>query len=162
MNFTCTYTQDQKLLQKYYFSVKSEIKKWVALGLVLMAGSIALYLWTKEPIDLVFLVLGVSFAVKEILGPYQKAKKAYESLLGKYGLEIPQTTVTVDEEKAILTFDGQETTIRLADVLGIYVCKDFLVLRGFEEDIILANLQDKLEMQNFLNKHCENAPLYKR
>ena len=162
MNFTCTYTQDQKLLQNYYFSVKSQLKKWFILGAILMAGSIALYVWTKEPIDLVFLVLGAGFAVKEILAPYQKAKKAYESLLGKYGLEIPQTTVTVDEQKAVLTFDGQETTISLEDVLGIYVCKDFLVLKGFEEDMILANLPDKDALYNHLKKHCKNAPLYKR
>ena len=127
-----------------------------------MAGSIALYLWTKEPIDLVFLVLGVGFAAKEIFAPYQKAKKAYESLLGKYGLEIPQTTVTVDAQKAVLTFDGQETTLPLKDVLGIYVCKDFLVLKGFEEDMILANLENKVQLQQFLDKYCENAPIYKR
>ena len=162
MKFTCTYSQSKKLLQQYHYYAKTGLSKWLWLGIVMIAGSVALYISTKEPIDLLFLVLGVGMGVKEVVSPFRKAAKEYDALLGKFGTEIPETTVTVDETAATLTFAEQETQLLLEDVLGIYWHKDFLVLSGFDKDIVLTNLPNLEEVKNFLDKHCKNAPLYKR
>lgn len=165
MKFTYTYCMSEKLLRQYYYNVKmSGVRKWLWLGLLLVAGSVALYLHSREPIDLVFLALGGSYGAKELTAPYRAAKKEYEALSEKYGQTLPQTTVTVDFQKAVSSFDGEETTLPLEDVLGLYFCKDCIVLKGYSHDIVLAaeGLEDVEQSQKFLRKHCKNAPVYKR
>ena len=165
MKFTCTYTQSEQLLRQYYYNVKMKgVKKWWWFGLLLVCGSTALYLYSKDAFDLLFLALGVSFGVKELTAPYRAAHKDYDNLLGTYGAEIPQTTVTVDADRAVLTFDGEETILSLDDVLGLYFCKNSIVLHGYENDLILSHegLDNIEEIKAFLHKYCTNAPVYKR
>ena len=165
MKFTCTYVQSEKLLRQYYYNVKMKgVKKWWWIGLLLVAGSAALYISSRDAFDLVFLVLGAGFGIKELIAPYQAAHKDYDKLLGRYGLEIPETTVTLDAEQATLSFDGEEKTLILDDVLGLYFCKDCIVLHGFSEDILLATagIENIEECKAFLRKYCRNAPVYKR
>ena len=165
MKFTCTYTQNEKLLRQYYYNVKmSGVRKWLWLGLLLIAGSAALYLYHRDPLDLVFLVLGVSYGIKELSAPYRAAKKELDGLTEKYGQNLPQTTVTVDEQKAASSFDMEQISLPLENVLGLYFCKDCIVLKGYSEDIILAmdGLENVEEIKGFLKKYCKNAPVYKR
>lgn len=165
MKFTCTYTQNEKLLRQYYYNVKMKgVRKWLWLGLLLVAGSVALYVHSREPIDLVFLVLGVSYGIKELSAPYRAAKKELEKLTDKYGQDLPQTAVTVDTQRAVASFDGEETVLPLENVLGLYFCKNCIVLKGYSEDIILAaeGLEDIEETKGVLKKYCKNAPVYKR
>ena len=164
MKFTCTYVQSKKLLQQYHYYVKTRISKWMWLGLAMIIGSVLIFLKTREGIDLLFLVLGVAMGAKEVITPFRKAAKEYDALLGKFGAEIPETTVTVDADQAVLTFDGEETVLPLDDVLGLYFCKDSIVLHGFDKDLILAHegLENKEEIKAFLHKYCTNAPIYKR
>ena len=165
MKFTCAYTQNEKLLRQYYYNVKmSGVRKWLWLGLLLIAGSAALYLYHRDPLDLVFLVLGVSYGIKELSAPNRAAKKELDKLAEKYGEILPQTAVTVDAQKAVSSFDGEEITLPLENVLGLYFCKDCVVLKGYSEDIILAleGLEDAEATKQFLKKYCKNAPIYKR
>ena len=165
MKFTCTYTQSEKLLRQFYYNVKMKgVKKWWWLGLLLVAGSTALYLYSRDPFDLLFLALGVSYGAKELSAPYRAAHKDYDKLLGKYGAEMPETTVTVDAERAVLSVDNEETILLLDDVLGLYFCKDSIILHGYSEDIILAHegIDNQDEIKAFLQKYCRNAPIYKR
>ena len=165
MKFTCTYIQNETLLRQYYYNVKMKgVRKWLWLGLLLVAGSVALYIHSREPIDLVFLVLGVSYGIKELSAPYRAAKKELEKLTEKYGQDLPQTTVAVDAQKAVSSIGADETALPLEDVLGLYFCKDCIVLKGYSEDIILATegLENAEETKEFLKKYCKNAPVYKR
>ena len=165
MNFTCTYTQSEKLLRQFYYNVKMKgVKKWWWVGLLLIAGSAALFIDSRDTFDLLFLALGVSYGIKELTAPYRAAHKDYDKLLGKYGADMPETTVTVDAERAVLSFDGEEKTLLLDDVLGLYFCKDSIVLHGYSEDLILAHegMENIDECKAFLKKYCRNAPVYKR
>lgn len=165
MKFTCTYTLTEKLLRQFYYNAKMKgVKKWWWVGLLLIAGSTALYIYSRDPFDLLFLALGGSYGAKELTAPYRAAHKEYEGLLGKYGAEMPATTVTVDAERAVLSFDGEETVLDLDDVLGLYFCKDCIILHGYSEDIILAHegLNNQDECKAFLQKYCRNAPIYNR
>ena len=165
MNLTCTYTQSEKLLRQYYYNVKmTGIRKWGLLGLLMIAGSVALYISSRDMIDLIFLVLGVGLGIKEAYAPYGAAKKDYAALGMKYGADLPQTTVTLDDKKLVATFDGEEKTLLLADVLGIYLCKDSIVVCGYSEHIIIAHegLEDLTQWTDHLKKHCKNAPIRKR
>ena len=165
MKFTCTYTQTEKLLRQYYYNVKMKgVKKWWWVGALLICGSLGLYIYSQDAFDLLFLALGVSYGIKELTAPYRAAHKDYDKLLGKYGAEMPETTVTVDADRAVLTFDGDETILALDDVLGLYFCKDSIVLHGYSDDLILAHegLDNVDEIKAFLKKYCRNAPIYKR
>ena len=165
MKFTCVYTLTEKLLRQFYYNVKMKgVKKWWWVGLLLVAGSTALYIYSRDPFDLLFLALGGSYGAKELTAPYRAAHKDYDTLLGKYGADMPATTVTVDAQRAVLSFDGNETILLLDDVLGLYFCKDSIILHGYSEDLILAHegLENRDECKAFLQKYCKNAPIYKR
>ena len=163
MNFTCTYTQTEELLRNYYFKVKMRhVTKWLGLGIVMILGSIAIFIWTREELDLLFLVLGLGLGLKEMIAPRQAAKKDYQALVSKYGEAIPETVVELDEKQVVATFDGAQTTLLLEDVLGLHFFKDFMVLHGYSQDVILTNVEDPEACQKFLQAHCKNAPVYKR
>ena len=165
MNFTCTYTPREELLRQYHYRVKnSGIRKWLWVGVVLLVGSLIMFLYSRQLLDLVFFVLGLYLGYREMTAPGKNAKKEWANLLEKYDGEIPQITVTIDEEKAVLMKDDTESVLLLDDVLGLYFCKDSIVLHGFSRDILLAHegLANIDEIKAFLRKHCQNAPVYKR
>ncbi|MBR5471632.1 MAG: hypothetical protein IKU81_05925 [Oscillibacter sp.] len=164
MKFACTYTPSEELLRQYHYRVKnSGVRSWLWVGAVLLVGSTIMFILTQQLLDLILLVLGLYLGYRELTAPGKNAKKEWAALLEKYDGKLPQITVTIDEEKAVLMKDDTETEIPLDDVLGLYFCKDSIVLHSFSKDILLAHegLANIDEIKAFLRKHCQNAPVYK-
>lgn len=161
MNFTCTYTPTEELLRQYHYRVKnSGVRTWLWVGVVLLVGSTIMYIVSQEFWDLVLLLLGLCMGYRELTAPGKNAKKEWAALQQTYGGQIPQITVTIDEEKAVLVKADTETVLLLDDVLGLYFCKDFTVLHGYHRDILITETGE--ECRKFLDEHCKNAPVYKR
>ena len=163
--FTCTFQQSEKLLREYHYYVKSRgVRTWLWLGILLFAGSIAMYIFTRELLDLLLLLLGVYFGYTELTKPAKNANKQWGETLAKHKGEIPETTVTIDEEKAVSITGDVEITLHFEDVLGLYFCKTCVVLQGFQEDILITNesVEDMEAFKKFLDEQCQNAPVYRR
>lgn len=161
MSFTCTYTPSEALLRQYHYRVKnSGVRTWLWVAAALLVGSTIMFIFSRQLLDLILLLLGLYVGYRELTAPGRNAKKEWAALQETYGAELPQITVTIDEEKAVLVKADTEAVLLLDDVLGLYFCKDCTVLHGYHRDILITDTTD--ECRKFLDTHCKNAPVYNR
>ena len=98
MNFTCTYTPSEALLRQYHYRVKnSGVRTWLWVASALLVGSTIMFIFSRQLLDLILLLLGLYLGYRELTAPGRNATKEWAALQETYGAELPRITVTIYE-----------------------------------------------------------------